>query len=180
MDNSHILACIARNVKKGIRSEILDDSSIESFLDVDDIILCSNIQCATYDKEYSFESVHITEAPKGDWFCPSCRELPSANNCVAQEPVDVNSKVPVVTKVRRLAAIACDKKRVAAEMEMSTDNSRDNDHAISGSSAVTVAAERGKYKKSELSKSAKRRRYPFIRFLVFLCVLRVTLFSFNL
>ena len=75
VDNSHILACIARNVKKGIRSEILDDSSIESFLDVDDIILCSNIQCATYDKEYSFESVHITEAPKGDWFCPSCREL---------------------------------------------------------------------------------------------------------
>jgi hypothetical protein len=178
VDNNHILACIARNVKTGIRSEILDDSSIESFFDVDDIILCSNIQCATYDKEYSFESVHITEAPKGDWFCPSCRELPSANNFVAQEPVDVNSKVPVVTKVRRLAAIACDKKRVAAEMEMSTD-SRDNDHAISGSSAVTVAAERGKYKKSELSKSAKRRRYPIIRFFVFLCVLRVTFF-FNL
>jgi hypothetical protein len=166
VDNSHILACIARNVKKGIRSEILDDSSIESFLDVDDIILCSNIQCATYDREYSFESVQITEAPKGDWFCPSCRELPSANICVAQEPVDAP-----VTKVRRLAAIACDKKRVAAEMVMSTDV-RDDDHDISGSSAVPLAAERGKSNKhSELSKSAKRRRYLFIRFLVFLCVL---------
>ena len=167
MDNSNILACIARYVKEGIRSEILDDSSIESFLDVDDtILLCSNIKCATYDKEYSFESVHITEAPKGDWFCPSCCELPSANICVAQEPVDAP-----VTKVRRLAAIACDKKRVAAEMVMSTDD-RDDDHDISGSSAVPLAAERGKSDKySELSKSAKRRRYVLIRFLVFLCVL---------
>jgi len=155
VDNSHILACIARNVKKGIRSEILDDSSIESLLDVDDIILCSNIQCATYDKEYSFESVHIIEAPKGDWFCPSCRELPSANYCVAQEPVDVNSKVPVVTKVRRLAAIACDKKRVAAEMEMSTDD-RDDDHDISGSSAVPLAAERGKSDKHSEYQSQRK------------------------
>ena len=51
-----------------------------------------------------------------------------------------------MTKVRRLAAIACDKKRVAAEMEMSTDD-RDDDHDVSGSSAVPLAAERGKSNK---------------------------------
>ena len=70
--------------------ELFDDSSIESLIDVDDTILCSNIKCGTYDKEYSFESVHITAAPEGDWFCPSCRELPSAHICVAQESVVVN------------------------------------------------------------------------------------------
>ena len=90
VERSDILACIARNVNEGVRRELLDDNSIESLIDVDDTIFCSNSKCVTYDKEYSFESVHITAAPEGDWFCPSCRELPSAHICVAQESVVVN------------------------------------------------------------------------------------------
>ena len=159
-EKSSIMCCIARNVKRDVRQELLDDESIESFIEVENTILCSNIKCVTYHQEYSFASVHITKAPKGDWFCPSCSQLPPAGICVEQQPV-VDGEVAVVTKVRREAAIASDaKRRVALEQHVASDSDDDDEQDICRQPFPVVAETAGNLEKRppQLSKSSKRRK----------------------
>ena len=52
-----------------------DDSSYRDKDEVVHAIMCSNVNCTTYEKEYTFEELQMKEAPSGDWFCPSCSDL---------------------------------------------------------------------------------------------------------
>jgi hypothetical protein len=56
-------------------------------------IICSNDSCG---KEFSFDTANITEAPEGDWFCPSCvgsstTTAPVGENRILSSAVLVNS-----------------------------------------------------------------------------------------
>lgn len=113
-----------------------DDSSYGDKDEVVHAIMCSNVNCSTYEKEYTFEELQMKEAPSGDWFCSSCSDLDSTEVYVKSSKKVEKEQAEVAEQRPRRKAYEAANQRLVAATDDSNDDETCNFHA--GSTIVSV------------------------------------------